>query len=319
MPVFDLFSKRQKQLRGEVPDVYSYYKLPDVLRVQIVHIILGAMGNVAEYRSSYDRHNVYVVLNYKSIVDVLRREYGVFRLLENGSHDNRGYLGELVDFFLRETNIDRSLDVIELCFQTIDTGTRGFQYLRRRNASAVADDAIDELNQRFREHGVGYCFENGRIVRVDSQLIHAEVVKPALKLLDQRKYAGAQQEFLRAHEHYRTGNAKEALNECLKAFESVMKSICDDRGWSYGDGATARGLIKACFDNQLVPSFWQSHFSSLRGLLESGVPTGRNKLSSHGQGAAPTNVPMHLVGYALHMTAAAIVFLAEAEASRGGR
>ena len=150
-------------------------------------------------------------------------------------------------------------------------------------------------------------------------MIHAEVVKPALKLLDQQKYAGAQQEFLRAHEHYRTGNAKEAINECLKAFESVMKSICDDRGWPYGDGATARGLIKVCFDNQIVPSFWQSHFSSLRSLLESGVPTARNKESGHGQGAAPTNVPMHLVGYALHMTAATIVFLAEADAGQGNR
>ena len=322
MAVFDLFSKRQKRLRGEAPDVYSYDKLPDALRVQIVHIVLGVMGNAEEYWSSpspYGHNRSVVASSYKAVVDILRREYGVFQLLENGSHDERGYLGELVDFFLRETNIDRSLDVVELCFRVINTGTRNFQYLRRRNASAVADDAIDELNQRFREHGVGYCFENKQIVRVDSQLIHAEVVKPALKLLDQQKYAGAQQEFLRAHEHYRTGNAKEALNECLKAFESVMKSICDDRGWSYGDGATARGLIKACFDNRIVPSFWQSHFSSLRGLLESGVPTGRNKLSSHGQGAAPTNVPMHLVGYALHMTAAAIVFLAEAEASRGGR
>ena len=298
MPVFDLFSKRQKRLRGEVPDVYSYDELPNALRVQIVYIVLGAMGNAEEYHS----HK-----KYEYIVDILRREYGVFRLLENRRPDHPEYMRELVDFFLRETNIDRSLDVIELCFRVID------------NEWAMADDAIDELNQRFREHGVGYCFENRQIVRVDSQLIHAEVVKPALKLLDQQKYAGAQQEFLRAHEHYRTGNAKEALNECLKAFESVMKSICDDRGWSYGDGATARGLIKACFDNRIVPSFWQSHFSSLRGLLESGVPTGRNKLSSHGQGAAPTNVPMHLVGYALHMTAAAIVFLAEAEASRGRR
>lgn len=76
-----------------------------------------------------------------------------------------------------------------------------------------------------------------------------------------------------------------------EAFESVMKSICDRRGWTYGDRATAKSLIKVCFDNEIVPAFWQSHFSSLCGLLESGVPTGRNKLSGHGQGAAPTTVP----------------------------
>ena len=77
---------------------------------------------------------------------------------------------------------------------------------------------------------------------MDSELIHTEIVKPALELLNQRNYAGAQQEFLKAHEHYRKGNAKEALNECLKAFESVMKAICDKRGWKNYKNATAKDL-----------------------------------------------------------------------------
>lgn len=103
-----------------------------------------------------------------------------------------------------------------MCFHVIDTRTRDQRYMGRPNASAIADDAIRELNHRFQEHGVGYRFENGRIVRVNSQLIHSEVVKPALTLLGQKQYAGAQEEFLRAHEHYRAGRAKEALNECLR-------------------------------------------------------------------------------------------------------
>ena len=72
-------------------------------------------------------------------------------------------------------------------------------------------------------------------------------------------------------------------------------------------------MIQICFDNGLIDPFWQSHYSSLRSLLESGVPTGRNKLSGHGQGTTPTTVPDHLVAYMLHMTASALVFLAEAE------
>ena len=179
--------------------------------------------------------------------------------------------------------------------------------------SEIADEAIEELNYRFKEHGVGYQFINEQIIRTDSELIHAEIVKPALKLLHQNHFAGAQEEFLKAHEHYRKGNAKEALSECLKAFESVMKAICDKRGWQYGSNATAKFLIQACFDNGLIDSFWQSHYSSLRNLLVNGVPTGRNKLSGHGQGTPPTTVPNHLVAYMLHMTASAIVFLAEAE------
>ena len=319
MPIFEIFSKRQKKLRGDVPDVYSYGPLPDPLKVQIVHIVLGALGNAEEYYSGAHSRDQ-VRHGYKSIVDALCREYGVFRLTESDhNYTARMYLEELVNFFLREKDIGRSLDVVELCFRVIDRNTRRWEYMGRANSSAMADDAMQELNYRFKEHGVGYCFENGRIIRVDSQLIHSEVVKPALTLLSVKQYAGAQQEFLQAHEHYRTGNPKEALNESLKAFESMMKSVCDQRGWSYNQRSTAKGLIDVCFENGLVPSFWKQHFSALRSLLESGVPTGRNRLSGHGQGAVPTSVPMHLVGYVLHMTAAAVVFMAEAEKSGAGK
>ena len=38
MRFFEIFSKRQKRLRGEVPDVYQYETIPSGLRVQIIHI-----------------------------------------------------------------------------------------------------------------------------------------------------------------------------------------------------------------------------------------------------------------------------------------
>lgn len=171
------------------------------------------------------------------------------------------------------------------------------------------------MNLRFKEHGVGYCFKNKQIIRIDSEFVHSEIVRPALKILDQKQYAGAQQEFLNAYDHYRKGKTKEAINECLKSFESVMKSICAKRKWAYDNRATARKLIKICFDSQLIPSFWEGQFNALKSLLESGAPAARNRLADHGQGADLKPVQMHIAGYVLHMTAAAIVFLAEAEAS----
>ena len=51
-------------------------------------------------------------------------------------------------------------------------------------------------------------------------------------------------------------NEKECLNECLKAFESCLKTICKKRGWPYDDKkATAKDLIQIVFDNGLIPSF----------------------------------------------------------------
>ena len=305
MPVSDIFSKRLKRLRGDTPDVYTYDDLPTPLRVQIAHIWKDTLGA--------DNSDPHVNEAYRFIVDTLKREYGVFELVEREKHYQLTVRDELYHFFLNEKDVEKALDAVELSFKVINKETRNREYLGRHNASERADDAIEELNLRFKEHGVGYQFIPPHIIRIDSEFIHSEVVKPALKLLEQRHYAGAQMEFLKAHEHYRIGNAKEALSSCLNAFESVMKSICDKRGWPVNQNPTARHLIKACLDNGLIPSFWEQHYSSLRSLLESGVPTGRNKLSGHGQGMKPVSVPAHLTAYMMHMTASGIVFLADAD------
>ena len=316
MAIYDLFSKRQKKLRGEVPDFYVYEDLPESLRVQIVQIWKETLGVYRVTPTVWGREidNPQVEDSYRIIVNALRREYGVFQLTKPKSDfEERTYAEELATFFLHERNIEYALDAIELSFHVIDHGTRKWEYLHRDDASRKADAAIEELNYRFKEHAVGYQFTSGRIIRIDSELVHAEIVKPALKLLHEQHYAGAQDEFLKAHKYYRNGDSKGALSECLKAFESVMKAICDKRGWSYNPNATATSLIKVCFDHELIPKFWEAHYSSLRSLLESGVPAGRNKSGGHGQGTKPVSVPNHLVAYMLHMTASAIVFLAEAE------
>jgi len=299
-----------KKLRGEVPDVYTYDDIPEPLRVQILHIWEYAIGRIIFSTMSRSPINDL----YKSIVEILRHEFGLLTL--PGNRDTRfdySEREELVDFFLSESDPEKVLTVIELSFYMIDTKTRRREYLGTDNANEVAVEAIDELNYRFKEHGVGFQFINGQLIRIDSELIHEEIVKPALALLHNKEFTGAEQEFLKAHEHYRHGNSKEAMNECLKAFESTMRVICDKRKWAYASNARSKDLIKVCFEKELVPTFWQSQFTALRSLLESGIPTGRNNVSGHGQGSTPTDVPPYVVGFMLHMTASAIVFLVEAE------
>ena len=303
------FSKRQKRLRGDVADVYVYDDLPNPLRVQIVHIWTDTLGKGDQYWTGEVRRA------YEFIVNTLCREYGLFKLPGAKEYGDRDYITELATFFLQETDVEKVLDAIELSFKVIDRSTREWKYLNRHNASEHADNAISEVNDRFKEHGIGFQFINGEIIRVDSELLHVEAVKPALRLLNEKQYQGAQQEFLSAYEHYRHGKNKEALNDCLKSFESTMKAVCDRRGWTYPPNATAKALIQVCFDNDLVPSFWQQQLSSLRSMLESSIPTGRNKLSGHGQGTSPTTVPEHLVAYMLHMTASTLVFLTRSESS----
>ena len=311
--ILDIFSKRQKRLRGEVPDVYNYDEIPNPLRVQIIHIWWDVLGGPPLYNTEYGGEECREC--YRIVVEGLCREYGLFQLPPaRGVGGRRHYLQELADFLLQQQETEHVLDAIELSFRVVDRVARDHSPVNTYPPGPAADSAINELNARFREHGVGFHFSNGELIRIDSELVHTEVVKPALRLLSQPFLRGAQEEFLRAHEHYRAGNSKEALNEALKSFESTLKSICVKRKWSFPANATSSALIDICFQNGLIPTFWQSQLGGLRTLLESGVPTARNRMGGHGQGEAVQTVPNHIVSYVLHMTASAIVFLAEAEA-----
>ncbi|QPR37344.1 hypothetical protein I6G96_13285 [Delftia acidovorans] len=301
MGIVELFSKRQRKNRGEFPEVFVYDKLPTALRVQIVHLIKDAFGT-----DQYGSHSTGL---YSELNEVLCREYGLFRLHREGNDcDER-----LFNFILQTDDIEKCLDAVELCFRLINNHIAGnLHYLQATSRKINPEDAVSDLNKRFREHGVGYQFEITEIIRVDSQFIHSEIVKPALILLSGSNFIGASEEFFSAHEHYRHGKNKECLVDCLKALESTIKSICIAKGWEFRSSDTAKNLINICFTNGLLHTSLDSQFTSLRSLLESGVPTVRNKFGGHGQGAEVVEVPNHITRYALNLTATSIYFLVDA-------
>ncbi|HRJ60071.1 MAG TPA: HEPN domain-containing protein, partial [Azospirillaceae bacterium] len=178
-------------------------------------------------------------------------------------------------------------------------------------------DAIDELNYRFREHGVGYQFVGHELVRVDNQVLHAEAVAPALTLLTQPGYEGAENEFQAAYKHYRAGEHRAAVVAANNAFESTLKAICEKRGWTYDKGATAGRLLKIVRDNGLYPDYLDKSFEQLLAVLGSGLPTVRNQEGGHGQGAEVRETPAHVVALALHLAAAKILYLVECERALG--
>ena len=257
MAIAEIFSKRQKKLKGEVPDVFIYDNIPRKLKVQIIHIINDAFG--------IDRR-AYITPSsdaFAFIHNSLCREYGVFRLIDEEISSR-----DLVLKFLMQTNkTDECLDVIEICFKTIDNFIRdNNNYSYNAEPKIIADEAITELNERFKENGIGFCFESGQIIKMDSLLAHNEITKPTLKLLWNETFKNANEEYLKAHEHYRHGRKKECLNECLKAFESTMKIICNHKGWNFNSKDTSKKLIQICLDNNLVPKYLQNQFTSLQNL-----------------------------------------------------
>ena len=97
------------------------------------------------------------------------------------------------------------------------------------NENEIADKAIQELNFRLKQHGLGYEFSNGNLVKKTNELIHQEIIKSALKLLHNKRFKGAEDEFLKAFEDYKNGNNKDALMNAQRAFESTLKCICKEK------------------------------------------------------------------------------------------
>lgn len=147
-------------------------------------------------------------------------------------------------------------------------------------------------------------------------------MKPALVLLSDPRFKGAEEEFRSAHAHYRAGEYEDAIVDANRAFESTMKTICDikGKGWEYPTGARASDLIRIVRRNGLLPDYLNQSFDQLISTLQSGLPKVRNEAGGHGQGAAPRSTPGYVAGYALHLAAANIVLLVEAlKASERGQ
>jgi hypothetical protein len=312
VPIFDLYSKRKAALSKKSQDVYRYDVIPEPLRVQILDIWHRSIGN-----PHIDSFNDKVTGCYHEIVVILRRELGVLSLVKTNYkvHNPHHSYNELVEFFGSQKDVDKVLDVVELGCLTIDISVRQRGWINRQSADEVADSAIQEMNRRLKEHSVGYRYTDRQIIRIDGELTHQEIVKPALAVLRDPRYSAAQDEFLKAHSHYRSNEFGDALIECCKAFESTMKIICSKRGWKLDKNATSASLVKACLENGLVPAFWEGHINGLKNMLESSIPSPRNKLAGHGLGDSP-KMPLSgdLVGYVINMTASTILFLTEAEA-----
>ena len=315
MAIINTYSKRKKANElGNQPEVYQYTDLPIQFRRQVIYIWKDAIG-------VYRPKNLFNSIKFQeiSVEPIVNKVWQlIYQSLarELGLSESSNPFEQCQSFLLNpNTHIDELLDVIELTFSSIEYKIPNLLEAYASEGiklAQTATDAINELNYRFREHKIGYQYENSQIIRVDSHFIHAEAVIPALTLIAEEGFIGAEQEFRSAHEHYRNQEYKVAIVEALNAFESTMKTICDKFSWAYDKTATASKLIDVVLREELIPKYLQDHLTGLTNVLKAGVPTVRNKTSGHGQGSQTKEVPEYLAAYVLHLTASNIVLLVEA-------
>jgi uncharacterized protein DUF7014/AbiJ-like protein len=292
MPVFETYASRvAAAAKANSPDVYVYDELPRFLRTQISLIFNRCIGG--EDCPLWGEIAYWMKSETESYSDSSSEPCSIF---DRDSH------AECMRYLQTSNDVNGVLSLIEFCAEfmanraTSDDLARYERYQNR--------DGIAELNMRFLRAGVGYQFENKRLIRIDSQYVHAEVVKEALRLLHEPDFREANNEFMKAHRHLQEGSLRDCNTAALRAMENVLKVICDARRWAYQKGDTVERLVSIVRGQGLFPDYLGGYFDSLIGAMKAGVPKIRDRQGGHGAAPGDDPVPDHIAAFALHLTAA---------------
>ena len=309
MPVFETFAQRKRmQARASQPDVYVYDEVPPHLRHQICLALAEGIGRYHDFTGN-EFHTPPNANDFWEHIDrICRKELPSYL-----SHTTERNLAvRFFNYVQRVQEIDDLLSGIEVGCALLSIIDDSYpNALHERSAVMTAANALEEINLRFTQHSVGYQFEGRQLVRIDSKLTHAEVIKPALSLLTAPIFAKAEKEFQTAYRHYRTGEYKDCVTAANRAYESMLKAICEAKGWEYGKGDRASDLITKVNNGGLFTHDFDQSFNAFIAMLKAGLPAVRNNAGGHGESPASAAVSIQIARFALNLTATNMVFLAE--------
>lgn len=165
-------------------------------------------------------------------------------------------------------------------------------------------EMVQETSGQFRGLSARHVRAYPKVIMKESEILHKYAISPALNLLAQPHFSGANAEFLTALEDYRKGDIGDCLTKCGSSLESTLKVICDRKRWSYNQTDTASTLVKTVIAHTTLDTYFEP--------LLIIVATLRNRMSTaHGVGTVPRQPPRHLAEYALNVTASAMLVLAQ--------
>ncbi len=303
--IFETFARRKRQQnRNGEPEVYTYDQAPGQMRYQIREALSEGIGN---YYGGHGYHQLPPNANsiWEQIDRICRKELPSYlSFAQEGNLCSR-----FLKYVLQVEDIDDFLSAVKIGCAGLSIVRDEYDGTARRGAKQKGVDAITEINGRFEQHSVGYQFENGQIIRVDSKLTHSEIIKPALVLLTAPLFTKANEDFMTAHRHYRANEFKDCVTAANRAFESMLKAICETERWEYGKGDGAAELVTKVRSNGLFTHDFDRSFDSYVAILKAGLPGVRNKAGGHGEGLAAAAVTTGIARFAINMTATNLVLL----------
>ncbi|MEK4649652.1 hypothetical protein MKY22_17225 [Exiguobacterium sp. FSL W8-0210] len=304
-------------------DVLKYDEISEKVRVQIFHQ-MNTLLNDLESKAGYpDRDTVF----YNAMRNIKQRR-GVLSYhnllpkttLERITIDNEfsylySYLSDdELEFYTLLIYADATdylliLDLIELISYWVNE-------LYVDQSSKIVDQMINEL---IRTNGIGYELINNNIIHKGNEVVHKGVVRPALYLLSEPIYDGANSEMLQAFDKFKENDFKGSIHNASNAFESTMKIIIEKNNWQLVnpnprqsvptlEKATASVLIHTISKNSDLEGFESLAFKSLKDTLQV-LSNLRNSHTGHGQGSKIKETHIRHCEFALHTAAANILFL----------
>lgn len=305
--IYALYSKRNKLASQAI----EYDILNPALKNQVWHIVNDFFDSIeGQWPAMVSHISERLSVMWKDIYTILCREYGLEKLPQTYhlvSHEI-----DIEKYFKGLEDIERQLDILEIICTKIEKIGIIFS-IEEVSLNYDRKEALSDINTRLQEHGIGYRYRDGEIIKVPSEFTYAQAIQPALTLLNQRGFENAKEEFLSAFEHYKRGEREyeEALTDCLKAIESTIKIIATVRSWNFNQTDTAKPLINLVLKEGLIPSYSESFLAGVRNTLESGVPTLRNKLGGHGKGVEVRIVDEASMHYCINLTSSVILYLVQ--------
>jgi len=281
------FSRRQQEVRGEIPTTFVYN-----IDEKFVNQFMIIWNDIS----------------FKCIDDVYRRiclEFGIRH--QNKSEDliiglfyNEDTVANVRKFLNDERNEEKKLSLIEFAAYYNIQANKNF---------------IKCINELFKYNRIGYklCISKNKkdvyIIQIEDETFFSECTEKALSILSGKKYTDAMKHYIEAYKKLAASDHNSALSELSMSIESLLKTRFSELNIPYAKRKGLAHLLDIAQANIVCSGH---NFQNFKNLIQE-IGNARNKCA-HGQpqGQAP-QLDEIFVRFVINQAAANLLFLAEVE------
>jgi len=235
-------------------------------------------------------------LCWESLEERLKKEHGWQDLRAYKSQSEWEALNNTKEFLME--GVHRFvLDAVEIFYDLL------FENKEHSKADPVI--FLNKINVIFEDGNLPWRLFEGRIIKVDSMWLEAEIHTKAAEFLAVSGFDGALAEFQRARSDLTSGDNKGAINGANLALESTIKSILGIQQEKPGV------LFQKLVSSGLIPEYHKDFLRAFEEHILRSVPVARNfeKGVGHGQGAEVNDTPKSLAEFAVNLSGVLMLFL----------